>query len=226
MRKSKIIIFTAILTVILFITLIALDKKAANFTQKVKVLYSITNISKGSKLNKINFRIVSVDIDKIPVDAVTSFDEIKNKYAADNIYSNEPLNKKRLTDKNIKKDLILEPNMRKFSIPMTYIDDPFAGTLREGDVVDILHTTMPSATNSNTTTTVMVQQAHVLGAIDANGNFLSTSNKNTLAVAILFEGDLNEAAELTNKQYAGKYKFVQVPLNGTRYSNVTVQNGN
>ena len=115
------------------------------------------------------------------------------------------------------------PNMRKFSIPMTYIDDPiFTGTLRQGDLIDIYHTELPTAKNPTPTTTLVVQKAIVVDAVDSNGRHL-TKNDTQLASEIILEGEPEQTLKLTNKQFTGKFKYAQTQKNADNYTPVTVQ---
>ena len=222
MNKKKILLISIALALILFLTSTYMQKKLINFTPKVEVLYCIKGVEQGQDLKKPDFIPVKIDVTKYSSDLVKSYDEIKNKAAVENIYPDEPLNKKRIADKNDTTKLIIEPNQRKFSIPMQFIDDPFCGTLRNGDIVDIVHTDIPTAQNPHTVTKVIMQQAKVIGAIDSSGKLIEPTNKSVLATAILFQGTPQQGAEIINGKYTGKYTVLQDPVNANKFEPFTV----
>ena len=222
MNKKKILLISIALALILFMVSTYMQKKLTDITPKVEVLYCIKDVEQGQDLKRTDFIPVKIDAAKYSSDLIKSYDEIKNKVAIQNVYPDEPLNKKRIADKNDDTKLVIEPDQRKFSIPMQFIDDPFCGTLRNSDIVDIVHTDTPTAQNPYPSTKVVMQQAKVIGAIDSSGKLIEPTNKSVLATAILFEGTPEQGAEIINGKYTGKYTVMQDPVNANKFEPFTV----
>lgn len=215
--KFKIIITTFVLSLIFFSLSVYAEKKAANFSPTEKVLVCIPGQKAYKDISNASFALVDRSIATIPPGAVKSYAELKNKVTKDDILPNEVLSTSKLIDKN--SGLYLSsPNMRKFSIPMTYIDDPiFAATLRQGDLIDIFHTELPTAKNPIPTTTLVVQKAMVVDAVDTNGRHLTKSDTQ-LASEIILEGEPEQTLKLTNEQFTGKFKYAQTQKNSENYT--------
>lgn len=208
-RKFIILISTVVLTITLFSIETYLQRKAVKFTPKTDVVICTTTSKQGKNLSGSSFTLEERPVTDVPSSAIKNLNEIKDKVAISTIYKGEILNKNRITSKD-------DPNyfgtsgMGRFSIPMAYIDNPvFAGTLRNGDVISIIHTDTPTAQQPIPQTNVQVKQAKVVAAIDNQGKFLQKGD-NVLATEIILEGNQKECVDLTNGQYTGKYKYVQI----------------
>ncbi|MBU3173297.1 RcpC/CpaB family pilus assembly protein [Clostridium estertheticum] len=221
-NKVKIITATLIIAILLFSTIIFLQKKAVAYTPKQNVLVCVTGQGAYKSLNNSNFLLVERSVTTIPPGAIKSFAELNGKVTKEDVLPNEVLTNSKLINKD-SGVFLSTPQMRKFSIPMTFIDNPlFSGTLRQGDIIDIFHTTMATANNQTPVTTIEIQKAVVLDAIDTTGKHLSKTDTQ-LAAEIILEAEPKATAKLTNSQYTGKFKFVQTQKQSADYVPITVQ---
>lgn len=213
MNKKKIIITTAVLAGIVFATLIAAEKKIANSTPEKKIYVAAKDIRQGEFLKASDFIIEEKPISNVTGDMLTSLNGITSKYATQNIYKEEPLNKNTIADKNDSSKMFLKPGEREFSIPLTKLDnDAFAGTLRRGDIVDISHTGVAVQGDPTPKTELTGRKVRVLGAVDSQGKFLEPGDKNVLAAAVMFAGSEDAFIKTSNQMFSGNFKVAKCPI--------------
>ncbi|MFL0251512.1 Flp pilus assembly protein CpaB [Clostridium neuense] len=213
LNKKRIIITTALLSCAVFAVLIAAEKKIVNSSPKKQIYVAAKDINQGEFLNASDFILEDKAINNITDDMVTSLNGIKSKYATQNIYKEEPLNKNTIADKNDSSKMFLKPGEREFSIPLTKLDnDAFAGTLRRGDIVDITHTSVATQGAPVPITELTGKRVRVLGAVDLQGKFLEPNDKNVLAAAIMFAGDEDSFVKTSKESSAGAFKIAKCPI--------------
>lgn len=213
MKRKKILILTTILALITFVILISLEKKLVNANPNIKVIVATKDIKQGEMLKKDYFQQEERSVITVTSDMIKSFDEIDNKYATENIYKEDTLNKKRIADKNDSSKMFLKPNEREFSIPLNKLDgDAFAGTLRLGDIVDIAHTEIASQLNPEPKTEITGKEVRILGAVDAQGKLLEPGDKNVIAASVMFAGTEEDFIKTTNDIHTGSFKIAKCPI--------------
>lgn len=212
LNRKKILITTAVLAGVVFALLIGAEKKIANSTPKKQIYVAVRNINQGEFLKASDFKIEDKDLGEATPDMMTSLGNIKNEYAAENIYKEEPINKNIIANKNDSSKMFLKPGEREFSIPLTKLDnDAFAGTLRRGDIVDISHTGVATQGDPTAKTELTGKRVRVLGAVDSQGRFLEPNDKNVLAAAIMFAGTEDAFVKTSNEMYSGSFKIAKCP---------------
>lgn len=213
MNKKKIILITALISCAVFVALIAAEKKIINSSPEKQIYVAAKDIKQGEFLRSSDFILEDKPISNITEDMVKSLDGIKDKYATQNIYKEEPLNKNTIADKNDPSKMFLKPGEREFSIPLTKLDnDVFLATLRRGDVVDITHTYISGKGESVPITEITGTKVRVLGAVNSQGKFLEPNDKNVLAAAIMFAGDQDTFVKTSKQSALGSFKMAKCPI--------------
>lgn len=207
-----------VLCVILCVILVHIERKLVNFTPKTTVLMSLRKVDEGTELNSSDFIEKSVDADLVTIGSIRSKDDIKGKYALETIYPNEIVNKNRIVDKNNSTNIIIGANQSEYSIPVGILNDPFAGTLRGNDTVDILYTNAATPNNPSKTVT-LVPGAKIVGAMDSTGKLLLPSDKNLLSAVVIFSGTSTEATKVASDINTGKFKLVKLSANSSDSGN-------
>lgn len=213
MNKKKIILMTALISCAVFAVIIAAERKIVNSTPKKQIYVAAKDIKQGEFLRTSDFILEDKPISNITSDMVKSLDGIKNKYATQDIYKEDPLNKNTISDKNNPSKMFLKPGEREFSIPLTKLDnDAFAATLRLGDIVDITHTYISGKGDPVPITEVTGTKVRVLGAVDSQGKFLEPNDKNVLAAAVMFAGDEDTFIKTSKESSLGLFKIAKCPI--------------
>lgn len=220
LNKKKIIIMTALISCAVFALLITAEKKLVNSSPQKQIYVAAKDIKQGEFLRASDFILEDKLINNVTDDMVKSLDGIKNKYATQNIYKEEPLNKNTIADKNDSSKMFLKPGEREFSIPLAKLDsDAFAGTLRRGDVVDISHTGVTTQGDPKPKTELTGKRVRVLGAVDSQGKFLEPSDKNVLAAAVMFAGNEDAFIKTSNQIFSGTFKIAKCPISNENVNN-------
>lgn len=201
--KKKQILIALILTIILTLLSVAIQKSLVN-ADKTIIAY---------KLNKDKERgeeITEEDLSECTViekneDYIYEKSEAVNKVAKYNMYKDELINKQRLisTFDNDYFDIV---NKREFGIEATYFDDTYSLTLPKGTKVDIVFT--KEEEDGTFTSEVVLENATIIGKIDSEGNFID----NGIAQTIKFESATDGIIDISSKQFSGKFKLIKVPL--------------
>jgi hypothetical protein len=207
-NKIRFIAIFAFLAVALTGLSIFLQSKLTLSIPKTTVYRAIKSISIGEKLTIADLQPIQIDLTQSSSDFITDLSQSANMIVKQAIYKGEIVNKNRLISKSDPSYFQSDSNHR-FSIPTTYIDDPYYSSFKQGDVVDIIFT--PSRTNNGTTaSTVVLAQATVIGAIDADGNIV-TSAALSKATAILFQSSTDNILSISTDKYQGKFSFAMYP---------------
>jgi Flp pilus assembly protein CpaB len=210
LKNKNILIISAVATVVLACTIFSLEKKAVTYKPTKQIYVATKKITPGTYINSSNIKLKDVELSDTSSNDLSSKDDIKKspKIAKSTIYKDERVNKNRIIDDKepLAKALKLKNDYVEFSINSALLDN-YAGTYREGDIVTIDFT--PNATNNNPNpkTENIVSKIKVLGAIDSQGKFLSSNDKNSLATGISFEGTKEQMLLVANKQNQGTFKI-------------------
>lgn len=213
-NKVRFIVLWALITVVVTVASIIVQSNLTITTPKINIYKATKQIAIGTPITKADLIAKPIDLKDNLSDYVTDESEIVGLVAKQTIYEGEPINKERLISKSDPNYFVGKDNLRRFSIPTNYIDDPYSLTFRNGDVVDIIFTPLADGTSKALVSSqVIMKHVTVVGAINDTGVILTEKDKNTLATAILFESDTDTIQQITSNQYKGKYKFVKYPLN-------------
>lgn len=223
MNKTKILIISIIISIALFIGLIAVEKKLVNYTPTVKVVYCVKDIKRKEPLKPEYFNLRDVPITSIDINTIKSIDAINGMYAKENIYSNEPLNRNRIGSMNDIDSYILNSGEREMGISFDNIADCVGGTIRKDDVIDIIYTST-AAGGMGAATETKLQGIRVLGAVDASGKHVDATDKDTSAVTLIIAVTPQQGHMLASIFLTGKIKLFKVPYGDKEYKNITVQN--
>lgn len=221
--KSKYFIISIVITIILFFTLIYVEKKVAGVSQSVNALVVKQNVvvNKYDKLDSSMF-----EIKKIPVfladNAVSDIKEIDSKYALYTLSSGDILKKERIGDRTQTPILKVDSSKRKIAIAVSNLADAVAGQIRKDSYVDILFTNSPTTEESTVKTETILEKVKVIGVTDSNGILIDDSSDKQVA-AVLLEVTPQEAHIIVNKERKGKFRLIGVPDNGQVYDKITVK---
>lgn len=207
--KKKIIIGTLLLVVILTLVSVMIQKKLVNKESSVVSYRLINSVDKGDTITDDNLEEIKLKNSNDNADYIKSKGEVTGMIVKEKMYSKEIVNKKRLVSENDNNYFANKGN-RRFSIDLTYFDDTFSISMQTGSVVDILFTQIDD--NKNAITNVELENVAIVGRIDSEGKWIDeTSTK--LAQSIVFESSTDKIIDITSKQYKGKFKLVQLPIN-------------
>lgn len=207
--KKKIIIGTLLLVVILTLVSVMIQKKLVNKESSVVSYRLINSVDKGDTITDDNLEEIKLKNSNDNADYIKSKGEVTGMIVKEKMYAKEIVNKKRLVSENDNNYFTNKGN-RRFSIDLTYFDDTFSISMQTGSVVDILFTQIDD--NKNAITNVELENVAIVGRIDSEGKWIDeTSTK--LAQSIVFESSTDKIIDITSKQYKGKFKLVQLPIN-------------
>ncbi|KHD38170.1 hypothetical protein NL50_01290 [Clostridium acetobutylicum] len=208
-RKSniKILISTVLMSCAAFGCLIMAENKIINSSGKKEVIIASKDIKQGTAIDKSSLKKVEYYRECVNSDSVTNMEYMGNKYALENIYKGEVISKKRISDKNDDLKPFLKENEKEISIPLSkFNNDTFIGTLREGDIVDIVHT---SVVNEKAEDEVEAKGLKVIGAVDSQGRFLKEQDKNILAASLVFLGSDEEFIKISKDFSIGYFTIAR-----------------
>lgn len=225
LNKFKTIIISLIITVVVFISLIAVEKTLVKYTPTVKVVYCIKDIKRKEQLNPDNFILKDVPITSIDINTVKSINEIKDMYAKENIYANEVLNKNRIGSQSEVESYTLNEGEREMAITFENLADCVGGTIRKDDRIDIVFTLINNSNPLLCTTQSKLQGIRVLGAVDSTGKYIDSFDKNTPAVTLIIAAKPEECLLIENLQRYGKIKALKLPDKDKAYPDIIIQNG-
>jgi hypothetical protein len=207
--KIKFIAIFASLAIALTALSIFLQTKLTLSIPKITVYRAVKSISIGEMLMTADLQPIQIDLTQRSSDYITDLSQSSNMVAKQVIYKGEIVNRNRLISKSDPSYFQSDSNHR-FSIPTTYIDDPYYSTFKQGDIVDIIFT--PSRTNNGTTASkVVLTHVTVVGAINADGNIV-TSGASSKSTAILFQSSTDNILNISADKYQGKFSFAMYPL--------------
>lgn len=206
--RKKIIVGTVIMTVVLTLLSVGIQKRLINKEIKVTSYRLLSDVKQGDEITSDMLEEIKLDSSSNNNDYIKSKSEVDGYVVKEKMYKGETINKKRLMNKS-DKNYSLAKGTRKFAIECTYFDDTYSLSVPNGSVVDIMFTELDDKKNS--TTTVELEKIKVVGKLDSNGKYIE--NDSIKAQAILFESPTGDIVDVTTKQFKGKFKLVTVPLN-------------
>lgn len=210
-----------LMAAIIFAVVITLQNKIANPNGKTEVYYSQQYISKNTIINKDNFDKYfikrEVSKDNLVEDAITNKEELLEIYTAENILKGEQISRKRI-DKNSNrlKDI---PNKVEYSIKFSDISEVAGGTLREGDVIDLILT---ENQNNKVITQTELKNVIISKAIAADGSLINRDSKAAASALNLYLSAV-DAHKLDNAVERGKIKALK-KLDSSTYDNISIEN--
>ncbi|PJI10084.1 MULTISPECIES: hypothetical protein [Clostridium] len=209
--RIKILIGTAVIACALFSTLIILEKNMTKPLPKKEIIAAAKDIECGEEIKNCDLKIIKCDVKYVSSDMIESTSMMKSKYALKDIYKGEILNRRKISDKSDNSRIFLKKDEKEISIPVNKINnDAFAGTLRKGDVIDITHTSVLQGENS--TTELDMKKAEVVGAVDSEGRFLESSDKNVLASSIMVRGSQDEFLKISRDLSVGYFSVAKCSI--------------
>lgn len=210
-----------LMAAIIFAVVITLQNKIANPNGKTEVYYSQKYISKNTVINKDNFDKYfikrEVSKDNLVEDAITNKDELLEIYTVESILKGEQISRKRI-DKNSNrlKDI---PNKVEYSIKFSDISEVAGGTLREGDVIDLILT---ENQDNKVITQTELKNIVISKAIAADGSLISRDNKVSASALNLYLSAV-DAHKLDNAVERGNIKALK-KLDSSTYDNISIEN--
>lgn len=140
---------------------------------KKGMLIDETNVNEYFKMKEVNSSLVSKD-------TLQSLDDITGKTSVD-ITKGEIITSQRLIDISKERDRFKDPVIITYAV--TEPSYAVGGSLREGDIVDIMEVITDEETGK-TTSQVLIEDAYILTAWDNSGNVISRDD--TAASAMSF----------------------------------------
>ena len=158
------------------------------------VVVAAADVKAGTLIDKTNvdtyFKTKEVNASLATKSTIKDIKDVTGKTIVD-ITKDEIITTQRFADTRSNRDKFKNPVM------ITYrVSDPVyavGGSVREGDIIDILETTS-SEDGSNVESTVLVKGAYVLKAMDVDGNVIDRDNTDASAVAFTFYVERDEEA--------------------------------
>ncbi len=220
-KKVSLMFLSLLMAAIIFVVVIALQNKIANPSGKAEVYYSQQYISKNTVINKDNFDkyFIKKEIskDNLVEDAITNKDELIDVYAVENILKGEQISRKRIEkNSNRLKDI---RNKVEYSIKFSDISEVVGGTLREGDVIDLILT---ENQDNKVITQTELKNVIISKAIAADGSIISRDSKFSSSALNLYLSAA-DAHKLDNAVERGKIKALK-KLDNSTYDDISVEN--
>lgn len=218
MKNKKIIILTGLIAIITFGGVIDVERNLSISNPTTNVLVAKHNIKKGSLLASSDFKMEKRFTSDVTQDMVKSESQIEDKYAIENIYKEDAVNTNRIVSKDDSRNPYLSSNKVEFSIPLTSLNnDTFAGTLRQGDIVEVSYVENKNvnSSDSSSNSSSVPKKLEVLGAVDAQGKFLDSSDRNAVASAVMFSGSKQDFESISEKIPDGTFKLAKCSLKNT-----------
>lgn len=213
MKKTKIVILTVLIAVLLFACIVFLEKKLVKTTATVNVVVANQDIQEGELLKKSDFSIAKIPETRVTEDMVKSTNNLDNCYSIQNIYKGEELSKNRITDKNDNSKPYLKPGEVEISIPVSKFEsDVFVGTLRRDDRVDISHTAQNNSNSSNIQGSIVGKNVRVIGAVNSQGKFLGVNDNNQVAASVIFAGTEEDFLNISKDMASGTFRIAKCAI--------------
>ena len=164
------------------------------------VVIAIENVKEGTLIDESNvneyFKLKEVNSSLVSDNTVKSLDSLSGKATVD-ITKGEIVTTQRFMDTSEERDKFKNPVM----ITYTVTDASYAvgGTIREGDIVDILEiVTTETGTKESQ---VLVKDAYVLKACDGSGNVISRDDTTSIAMSFTVYVERDEECNYNPKMH-------------------------
>ena len=140
-NKVSLLTITLFLTIIVFIFSTYIQKKIIGYEPKINCLVLNENIETNQKLSEEMFRLEEIPISLISNSKIiTSFNEIKDMYAKDDIYKNQIALKEQFA---LKENLMLyevESGKEKISIKISSAENGLSYAIKENSMINVYAT--------------------------------------------------------------------------------------
>lgn len=226
-RKITIMLISFICAVFVFVAIIVLQNKILNPNGKEEVYFAKKNISQNTIITKSNIssyfnrKLVSKD-NLIDSPAIEQY-QIIQKYVKNDIIKGEEISTQKLDD--VSKRLKPIQNLREYSLKFDDISQVVGGTLREGDVIDLILTQNASENSEHKTLTeTELKNVVISKAFTADGKRISRENSDNYTATVLnLYISAEDAHKLDNAISQGKVKAIKV-LDNSKYQNIKIEN--
>lgn len=221
--KSKYLVISIIITILLFFSLIYVEKKIAGVDQKVDALIvkQNVNINKYDKLDESMFESKAIP-SILGQNAISDIKQVNSLYALTNMSDGDILKSDKVGGKGQLPILEIASTKRKIAIPVSSLADAVGGQIRKSSYVDILFTNSANTDDPNIKTETLLEKVKVIGITDSNGMLIDDIVDRQIG-SVLLEVTPQEAHTLVNKERKGKFRLIGVPENAPLYDKITVK---
>lgn len=222
-KKIGVILLSLLAAVVIFLALIGVQNKMI-YPNGAELVYCAKKpISKNTEITNKNISVYfekkKVNRDILVEGAINSEKSIINMYVTDDILKGEQISCKKLDKisdktKNIK-------NLVEYSIKFSDISQVVGGTLREGDIIDIILT---ETGQDKVITQTKLQNVVIDKAIAADGSIISRDNGSGKSATVLtLDLSAEDAHKLDNAVASGNIKALK-KLDNSTYEDITIEN--
>lgn len=222
-KKIGIIFLSLVGAVVIFLILIGLQNKIIFPHGETTVYYAKKYIGKNTEITKDNIHTYlekkKVSSDNLVESSIISEKGIINMYVTNDILSGEQISSKRIEKmSNRVKDI---KNLREYSLKFSDISEVVGGTLREGDVIDLILT---DNSQGKVVTQTELKNVVVDKAITTDGNIIHRASANKYSATVLnLDLSAEDAHKLDNAVARGKVKALKI-LDKSTYDDITIEN--
>lgn len=201
------IILGFIISTVSFLGLVKLSDKMTNPNGKSDVIVAVKNLDHGTVISKDNIDSLfkmekSIDKSVVPDNSVKNLQELEGKIVNSTISKNEIMTQKDIMSMNNVLANIKHP--REVSIQLNNIGDGVGGSLREGDLVDIV-----IKDDDAKASTEVLKRVYVSKALTANGSKIERGDK-TAAEILTVIIDSNDVIQLESAKQKGKLTITKI----------------
>lgn len=214
MKKTKTVILTVLMAILLFSITVFAEKKLVKTTATVNVVVANEDIQEGTSLKESDFHTEEKPVTRVTDDMVKSLNGLNGFYSTQNIYKGEDLNKNRIADKDNNSKPYLKSGEVEISIPISKFEsDVFVGTLRRDDKVDISHTITKNDSNgTDTDGSIVGKKVRVIGAVNSQGKFLGVNDNNQVATSVIFAGTEEDFLDISKDMASGTFRVAKCAI--------------
>lgn len=223
-KKIGIILLSGAIAIVIFVVTIVVENKIIYPNGQKKVYYSKTPISKNTEITKDNinqyFIPKTVNSDDLVDGAVINKADLLNKYIIGDVLNNEQISSNKLSNTEDRtKDI---KDLREYSINFSDISSVDGGTVRAGDIIDLILT---KTDQNSVTTQTELRNVLISKAMTNDGQAIDRSNTKLSASRLILDLSAMDAHKLDNALAQGKVKVLKVMDNST-YNDITIQSAN
>lgn len=222
-KKIGVILLSLLAAVVIFLAIIGLQNKMIYPGGAYLVYFAKKPISKNTEITQKNIsayfvkRKVSRDI--LVDSAITDVKGIINMYVTDDIVKGEQISAKKL-DKTSDKTKYIK-NLVEYSIKFSDISQVVGGTLRDGDIIDLILT---QTGQGKVTTQTELKNVVIDKSIAADGSIISRDNGGSKSATVLtLDLSAEDAHKLDNAVASGNIKALK-KLDNSTYEDITIEN--
>lgn len=221
-KKIGIILLSLVAAVVIFLAIIGLQNKMI-YPDGAELVYCAKQpISKNTEITKDNINVYferkKVSRNILVDSVINNGKGIINKYVTDDILKGEQISAKKLDEvSNRTKDI---KNLVEYAIKFSDISEVVGGTLRTGDVIDLILT---ETGQGEVTTQTELKNVVIDKAITADGSIIDRTNGSKSATVLTLDLSAEDAHKLDNAVASGKVKALKKKDNST-YQDITIQN--